>query len=89
LLKNSHLAAVLENLLVRRGAATLTQSLSQRERARHALPLWGRDRERAGLRGTFCGCNDLTIFEQPWFFNNSKPPAKSPAAFFGLPMRKP
>jgi len=28
------------------GGQTLTQSLSQRERARHALPLWGRDRER-------------------------------------------
>src|SRR5919197_2067923 len=29
---------------------SLTQSLSQRERARSTLPLWGRDRERAGLR---------------------------------------
>jgi hypothetical protein len=28
------------------GVATLTQSLSQRERAMNALPLWGRDRER-------------------------------------------
>jgi len=31
---------------VRGDVATLTLSLSQRERAKSALPLWGRDRER-------------------------------------------
>jgi len=69
LLKNSHLDAVLENPLCGVALQTLTQSLSRRERARHALPLWGRVRERACLRGVFCGCGDLTIFEQPEFFN--------------------
>jgi hypothetical protein len=31
---------------MRGGVATLTLSLSQRERAMSTLPLWGRDRER-------------------------------------------
>jgi hypothetical protein len=44
LLKNSHLAAVLENPLVRRSAATPPRG--------------------------FLRCDDLTIFEQPEFFNN-------------------
>jgi len=45
LLKNSHLATVLESRLVRRSAATPPRVLS-------------------------IGCDDLTIFEQPEFFNN-------------------
>jgi hypothetical protein len=50
LLKNSHLAAVLESRLVRRSAACAHWVLR--------------------LRGAFCGCDDLTIFEQPEFFQN-------------------
>jgi hypothetical protein len=45
LLKNSHLAAILESPFVRRSAATPPQGLSS-------------------------GCDDLTIFEQPGFFNS-------------------
>jgi hypothetical protein len=45
LLKNSHLAAILESRLVRRSAVYAQRVLR--------------------LRGAFCGCDDLTIFEQP------------------------
>jgi hypothetical protein len=45
LLKNSHLAAVLESPFVRRSAV---------------YALWV-----LRLRRAFCGCDDLTIFEQP------------------------
>ena len=48
LLKNSHLAAVLENRL----CGVETQNFASLLR----------------LLGAFCGCDDLTIFEQPEFF---------------------
>ena len=69
LLKNSHLAAVLESRRVRRSAAT-SPNPSPSGRGQGMLSPSGGEIERGSLRGAFCGCDDLTVFEQPEFFNN-------------------
>ncbi|HEX8959999.1 MAG TPA: hypothetical protein VF775_00340, partial [Geobacteraceae bacterium] len=60
-----HLAAVSSKPCLDVALQSLAQSLSQRERARRALPLWGRDRERAASARFLRAGDDLAEISRP------------------------